>query len=150
MASEKTGKIQDKGRWIKGQSGNPRGKPRGARNKVTVLAESLLAEEAEALVKKCVQLALEGQPVALKLCLERILPPIKERSIQLNLQAPHTTEEILHAMGQVFVHVVDGTIGPQEGNTLMNMFAATTKGIETFQLEQRLAALELALQGRAK
>ena len=44
--------------------------------------------------------------------------------------------------------VADGTIACQEGNTLMNMLAATTKGIETFQLEQRLAALELALQLR--
>ena len=43
---------QNQGRWEKGQSGNPRGKPRGARNRATLLAEALLDGEAEALNEK--------------------------------------------------------------------------------------------------
>jgi len=57
-----------------GQSGNPDGRPKGARNAATVAAEVLLDGEAEAITRKCVELAKEGDTVALRLCLERILP----------------------------------------------------------------------------
>jgi hypothetical protein len=67
---------QNQGRWEKGQSGNPRGKPRGARNRATLLAEALLDGEAEALTRKAIEKALEGDGMALRLCLERVLPPI--------------------------------------------------------------------------
>src|SRR5215471_9786577 len=62
------------GRFPKGQSGNPAGRPPGSRNAVTELADSLLDGEAEGLVRKCVELALAGDKTALKLCIERLVP----------------------------------------------------------------------------
>ena len=44
-----------------GQSGNPAGRPRGSRNKATIAAETLLDGEAQALSRKAVELALEGE-----------------------------------------------------------------------------------------
>jgi hypothetical protein len=41
-----------------GQSGNPSGRPKGARNKATVVIEALLEDEAEALIRKVIELAL--------------------------------------------------------------------------------------------
>jgi hypothetical protein len=52
----------------KGQSGNPKGKPKGARNRTTIVALNLLEGEAEALVRKVVQLALEGDLSCLRIC----------------------------------------------------------------------------------
>jgi hypothetical protein len=60
----------------KGQSGNPAGKPKGAKDKRTELRE-LLRPHAPALVEKAVELALNGDLTALKLCLDRIMPPLK-------------------------------------------------------------------------
>jgi hypothetical protein len=57
-----------------GQSGNPSGRPKGARNKSTVAAEALLDGESESLTRRCIDLAMEGDPTALRLCLTRILP----------------------------------------------------------------------------
>lgn len=149
MAPEKTGQKQDKGKWAKGQSGNPDGRPRGARNKATLMAQSLLRRRNRSpLTRKCIQLAMKGQPVALRLCMERILPPAKERPIQLQLQAPRTLEEVLPAMNRVLERVADSTLGPQEGSTLMGMLATTQKTLETLQLEQRIKALESILQSR--
>ena len=108
----------------------------------------LLDEEAERLVRRCIELAIEGNPMAIKLCLERILPPTKERPIQLDLQPPRKLDEVIPAMNQVVLKVVDGTIGPQEGNTLMTMLATTQKTLETLELEQRIVALESILQSR--
>jgi hypothetical protein len=71
--SENTGE-QQAGRFRKGQSGNPAGRPRGARNATTLAAEALLAGEAAALTRKAIELALDGDVVALRICLDKILP----------------------------------------------------------------------------
>jgi hypothetical protein len=71
------------GRFRKGRSGNPKGRPAGARNKATQTAELLLDGEAEALTRRAVELALAGDGMALRLCLERIIPP---RRVE---QCPH-------------------------------------------------------------
>jgi hypothetical protein len=53
--------------------GNP-GRPRGARNRTTLACLALLEGKGAALTRKAVELALTGDTVALKLCLERLLP----------------------------------------------------------------------------
>src|SRR5437870_7617606 len=66
----------------KGRSGNPLGRRVGCRNKTTIAAAALLAGEAEALTRKAVGLALVGDPTAMRLCLERILPPCRDRMVK--------------------------------------------------------------------
>ena len=56
-------------RFRKGQSGNPSGRPRGARNKTTLAVEALLDGEAEVLTRKAIERAKDGDSVALRLCL---------------------------------------------------------------------------------
>ena len=51
-------------RFRPGESGNPSGKVRGTRNRVTMAAEALLAGETEALTRKAIDLALAGDTVA--------------------------------------------------------------------------------------
>jgi hypothetical protein len=63
------------GRFKAGQSGNPGCRPRGSLNKATLAAQALLDEEAGGLTLKVVELAKNGSPMALRLCLERLLPP---------------------------------------------------------------------------
>jgi uncharacterized protein DUF5681 len=50
--------AKQRGRPFKpGQSGNPKDRPKGARNRATIAAESLLDGEAEALTRKAIELA---------------------------------------------------------------------------------------------
>jgi len=65
-----------------GQSGNPGGRPKGALNEATLATQALLDGEAEVLTRKVVELAKEGNQVALRLCLERLLPPRKDKLVQ--------------------------------------------------------------------
>jgi len=74
-APEKTGKKQANGRWQKGQSGNPDGRPIGSRNEATLVAQTLLEGEAEVLTRKAIRLATSGNAMLLKFFLERLLPP---------------------------------------------------------------------------
>ena len=60
-----------------GTSGNPRGRPSGSRHKTTLAMEALLDGEAEKLTRKAIELALAGDMVALRLCLDRTIPPPK-------------------------------------------------------------------------
>ena len=40
-----------------GQSGNPKGRPRGSRNRATLLAQELLGDEGETIMRKAIELA---------------------------------------------------------------------------------------------
>src|SRR4051794_31872211 len=62
------------------EPGNP-GRPPGARHKATLAIEALLEGEAEAIGRKCVDLALGGDTLALRLVLERIAPVRRGRPV---------------------------------------------------------------------
>jgi hypothetical protein len=72
--------VRDRrGRFARGRSGNPAGRPRGCRDHVNRAARLPLAGEGAALTRKAVELPLAGDPTAMRLCVERILPPCRER-----------------------------------------------------------------------
>ncbi|HWN80221.1 MAG TPA: DUF5681 domain-containing protein [Bradyrhizobium sp.] len=72
-------------RFQKGRSGNPKGRPKGSRNAATLACEALLDGQAEALTQKAIQMALDGDPVALRLCLDRLCPPRRDRPVSFPL-----------------------------------------------------------------
>ena len=83
--AEKTAPIQRGRPFERGKSGNPKGRPKGARNNATVLAEALLYGEVEAITRKVIDKALEGDMTALRLCLDRLLAPRRERPVAFKL-----------------------------------------------------------------
>src|SRR5258708_2667037 len=85
--------------FVKGRSGNPAGKPKGARHRATVAAEALFDGEAEALTRKAIELAKVGDKVALRLCLERILSPRKGRPVVFDLPVIDSPADVVAALG---------------------------------------------------
>ena len=59
------------------EAGNP-GRPKGARHKATLAAEALLDGEGDKLTRKAIDMALEGNGLALRLCMERLVPPRRD------------------------------------------------------------------------
>ena len=53
---------------------NPTGRPKGSENKYTMLAREVMSAKAPEIVNKVIEKALEGDPHALKMCMDRILP----------------------------------------------------------------------------
>jgi Family of unknown function (DUF5681) len=128
--------------WQPGQSGNVRGKAKGTRNRCTMLAERLLDDEAPALVRKAIELALQGDLTALRICLDRIVPPRRSRAVQFTVPPLRTAADASAAMAAVLAGVAEGALTPDEGSELSNLIANYVKVFETTALEQRIAALE--------
>ncbi len=133
------------GQFPKGSSGNPAGRPPGSRNRSTLLMEELLEGEGEQLVRKAIELDTAGDILALRLCLERLLPPRKDRTIQLNLPLIATLPQISSAMSTVVQAIGEGIITPTEGESLVNIFTMQTKMLETADLDHRVTQMEQAM-----
>jgi hypothetical protein len=138
---ENTGRKQD-GRFRKGVSGNPRGKPKGARNRATRLAEALLEDEAVALVRQVIGLAKGGDLIALRLCLERIIPRRVERPIEFALAPISDSKDATVALSQIIQGVGGGELTASEAHALVALVQAALKAFEGCDLERRLSALE--------
>ncbi|HEY6320164.1 MAG TPA: DUF5681 domain-containing protein [Thermoanaerobaculia bacterium] len=103
------------GRFAPGVSGNPSGRLPGTRNRATALAAQLLEDEAPRLIRKCIALALGGDTTALRLCLDRILPPVRDRPVQLAIPSPASPAGALHA---VLAAVASGELTPDQGRAV--------------------------------
>ncbi len=126
--------------------GNP-GKPKGARHKATLAAQELLDGEAEALTRKAVELALEGDTTALRLCLERIAPPRKDGPVSFDLPNITSAADAANTMARILEAVAGGEMTPKEGGAVAGLVEGFRKALETEELARRLEKLEQALEG---
>ena len=117
--------------FVKGRSGNPTGRRYGSRNKKTLAAAVLLDGEAEALTRKAVELALAGDQTALRLCIERILPPCRERPVRFTLPPIESSEDISAAMNAVTAALARGIITPGEAERIANVVDTFARAIAT-------------------
>lgn len=129
-----------------GKSGNPAGKPRGARNKATMAALALLDGESEALMRKAVELALEGDIQALRLCLERIIAPTKDRPVSISLPTITDASDLPKITGALLDAVSSGEIGPGEAATLAKLIDAHRGALELADISERIKILELGMK----
>jgi Family of unknown function (DUF5681) len=89
------------GQWKKGQSGNPAGMPKGTRHRATQLAEKLMKDDAEDIVRAVVNAAKAGDPTAMRLCIERLAPVRKGRPITFDLPPVETAANVANALGAI-------------------------------------------------
>ena len=123
------------------EKGNP-GRPKGSRHKATLAVEALLDGDAEALARKAIEKAKEGDITALRLCLDRICPPRKDRTVSIKLPKVETPEETVKAIGAVLEAVSRGDLAPGEGQALAAMIETQRRTLETENIERRITALE--------
>jgi len=124
--------------------GNP-GKPKGTRHKATQAALALLDGEAEALTRQAVTMALGGDATALRLCLERIVPPRRDAPVTFDLPRMETARDAAKAAGAVLGAVAHGDLTPTEGAHIMALVETYRRTLETTELEARLRYMEETL-----
>ncbi len=118
------------------------GKPRGARHKATLAIEAMLEGQQEAITQKAIDLALEGDVTALRLCLDRIAPVRKDATVSFDLPDIETADDAANAARAILKAVAAGDVTPLEAATVMGVVEQFRRAVETTELEKRLTALE--------
>lgn len=135
------GEKTDRDRSGRFKPGNP-GRPKGSRHKTTLAMMALLEGEAEAITRTCIDAAKAGDMTAIRLVLERLLPPVKERPVRLSLPDVSSATGVAEAQGAILQAVAAGEILPGEATALTGIVESRRRAIETAELEARIAALE--------
>jgi hypothetical protein len=125
------------GRWRKGVSGNPAGRPRGARNQATRMAEALLDAASAMLTNKAIEAAMDGDAVALRFCLARSLAPRRFAPLDLALPPFDTQQDLSLAMAAVGKATAEGEIGSEQALHLACLIDAARHAIQARDAEFR-------------
>jgi len=148
MASRETGTKQaaraSHGRFSSGVSGNPAGRPRGSRNRVTQLCSELLAADAEAVFARLIKEAKRGEPLAMRLVVERLVPirAARDRVVEVDLPDVGRAVDLVEAAAALVNHAASGEITLSEAKEFMGLLEGERKLMETADLAVRLEALE--------
>ena len=135
--------MSKNGRNTAGQfSAGNTGRPRGSRNKATIAIESVLQGQSKALTQTAVTKALEGDSVALRLCMERIAPAPKDQPVSFSLPKMNNALDASVAAGSVLSAVSDGELTPIEATRVMGLIDSYRRTLELTEIEHRLKALE--------
>ena len=118
------------------------GRPPGARHKVTRAVEALLEGQHEALTQAAITKALEGDGVALRLCLDRIAPPRRDAPISITLPPVTSAADAFAASSALLDAVAAGEVTPGEAGPVMALLVSHKGIVEAGDLERRIAALE--------
>lgn len=137
----KAGRNPD-GTFAAGNSGNPAGKPKGTRHRTTRAVEALLKGEAEALTRAAIARALAGDMTALRICMDRISPPLKERPVTFALPPVREAKDHAPAIAAALEGMARGELLPGEAQAFVGLIEQHRRSIELGELEARIAALE--------
>jgi len=122
-----------------GESGNPDGRPKGAKDKRTQYRE-LFEPHADGLIEKVIEMALAGDTTCLKMCIDRLVSPFRAKDTTVTLDdiegsLTEKGEKIINAMGE-------GELSPSDASSMLSALAAQARIIEIEELEKRVSDLE--------
>ena len=128
-----------KGRWSKGESGNPAGRPKGIPNPQARLRKMI---NAEGIVKRLEQAALDGDVQAARTLLERALPACRSTAEPVEIPELDVAPTLTGKAHSVLAAVADGRIPPDLGAQLVAAIGNVSKLVEVDELSRRVEALE--------
>ena len=132
----------------KGQSGNPNGRPKGSRNRATLLAIAAIEGELDAIVRVVIDAAKAGDMVAARLVVDKLIPPSREVPIAIELPSIREISDCTTVQAMVFDAVASGQLLPDEGKTLSALAENHRRSLETADLSERLSAIEAQMKGK--
>ena len=129
-----------------GQSGNPAGRPRGARNKRTLALETIMEGESDVITRKAIEMAKGGHMAAIRLVMDRMAPVQKDRPVDFELPSLNTPTDAVSASAAIVAAVAAGDLTPMEAAQLSKVVHAYVQALEAHDFEQRVARLEQEVQ----
>jgi hypothetical protein len=107
-----------------------------------VALENLLDGQATALTQKAIDLALAGDIPALRICLDRILPPRKDRPVTFELPEIKSAQDAAAVVSSVLSAVAAGELTPADAAEIGKLIDSYVRAFETAELAERLDRLE--------
>ena len=135
-------------RFQPGQSGNPAGRPAGSLNKKTLAAQAMLEEHAEEIARNLMDRAKNGEPTAMRLCMDRVAPTGLNRRVAINLPKVKTPEDAEAALTVVLAELADGKLSINELSALItaiDRMVRLAEHIWNFARNRRYAAANDAI-----
>ena len=131
------------GKFQKGTSGNPRGRPVGIPSPTAKLRQ-VIADDLLEIISALVEKAKGGDVGAANLLLSRCLPPLRPQSEAEDLSIAGAS--LRETAGGVAAATLTGQLSPTVGNELMSMIGAQARVVETADLAERITRIEAALK----
>lgn len=129
--------------FVRGKSGNPAGRPKGARGAAVLFLDKIGEENAGEILRAVIAQALGGNTSAAELVLSRAWPPRKGRAVVLpSLPLLNTPGDLMAATARVAALMAEGTISPDEAAAVCQVLDAHRRAVETSELAARVAAIE--------
>src|SRR4249919_1707890 len=126
----------------KGQSGNPAGRPRGSRSRATMALQDMLERGAESIARTAINLAKHGNIAALRICMDRLLPPRRHEPVTLDLPPLDKVADTVAATSAIVAAVAAGDLTAAEAADLAKVVDVHVQALATAAFEARLARLE--------
>ena len=145
---ETTDAKQAAGRWQPGQSGNPAGRPKGARHAALMALDAIGDDAAGEVMQAVVEAAKGGDMRAAEILLRRLWPERKGRPLAMELPPIGGAGDLPAAVGAVVEAVAAGDLTADEGQAIAAMLEGQRRAIETAELAARIEALEMAGGGK--
>ena len=129
------------------QPGNP-GRPRGAKNRTTRMAEQVVGDEAEQLTRKGIELAFAGNATCMKFFLDRIWPRRNGRPVDFVLPPVTNAHDAVKAMAAITTALNKGDLTAEEAGQLVTVLDVHIKALEVRDVVARLEAVEARLDNK--
>ena len=126
--------------FIKGQSGNPQGRPKGSG--ISAKLRQAIEGEAEAIIKAMIEQAKAGDMQAAKALLDRVLPALKPESQAIHLPELVAADTMAEKARAAIDAAGAGAVSPSAASDLVAAIAGLARVVEVTELQQRLDELE--------
>ena len=135
--------------FAKGQSGNPAGRPVGSCNKFSQQMQGAFEHGGPILVQQLFELAGDGNPAAMRQCLDRLMG--KHRPSAVQLPSPESPTYVFDALKEIHRALGAGEIASDEAIRLVDLVGRTArvlaaKAVAVIDFADRLERCEQALR----
>lgn len=130
-------KRDNRGRWLPGECPNRTGRTR----KKALMLRDQLSEHQPELLTKLVSMAMDGDTAALKICFDRLMPPLKPVALPTSISLPPNATLTQKAQS-IIAAAASGKLDTGEAGQLIQALAACARIFETDEILSRLEKLE--------
>jgi hypothetical protein len=128
------------GRFLPGNKAG-RGRPKGSRNKTTLMVEALLEGQARELTQALIRRAKEGYGVALQLVFDRLAPVRRGRHIEVDLPPINTTADVILAQAAIIRSVAAGELSVEDGDCMVSLLEIRRRIVKEAEIRARLDSI---------